>query len=612
MSAKYGKRSFARYPILWGLKEVGSLPNPDPTDTAEWNKSQVKPEDIHVDPVFEAERPGLKRQAQEWANLELNPDADLFVFVGRWSQQKGVDLIADVFPSVLEANPQVQLICVGPVIDLYGKFAALKLDKMMNVYPGRVYSKPEFTALPPYIFSGADFALMPSRDEPFGLVAVEFGRKGALCVGARVGGLGQMPGWWFTIESTTSKHLIHQFKIAIEGALKSKPEMRAVMRARAAKQRFPVAQWVEDLETLQSTAIKINQKRLDKGGRLGSSWNTPAQSRRNSLSQPRLATPTTATFASADSQSRASSPGGNQDRPIPNGGLGKRKGPGHREKKRLSKRDIGTPSNPITPGTFQFEDSSDEDHGYDTDEEGFTPSHSRNTSGSHSRNPSRSNEVTPSVPILPNDDRLPTVPFAPPGALPLLHSPAHPFSPDSPLTPSSDHLLLAPTLPYAKFSNPSVLSLPSVVGEKADYKLQNVSPFFTDPNKEYMNIFETKLEKLDGKTSEDQLCIEEYLVKSEKAWYGKMRAAEMGRSPASSVFHMKRLPTPNGSIFEEGRLSSDRGSVTDEFLLGNDYKPPTGLKRVLRLRVGDWPLYSILLAFVSSQRPRGESSRGPC
>ena len=65
----------------------------------------------------------------------------------------------------------------------------------MELYPDRVYSKPEFTALPPYLFSGADFALIPSRDEPFGLVAVEFGRKGALGVGSRLGGLGLMPGW---------------------------------------------------------------------------------------------------------------------------------------------------------------------------------------------------------------------------------------------------------------------------------------------------------------------------------------------------------------------------------------------------------------------------------
>ena len=94
-----------------------------------------------------------------------------------------------------EKYPSIQLITVGPVIDLYGKFAAKKLARLMEIYPDRVYSKPEFTALPPYLFSGADFALIPSRDEPFGLVAVKFGRKGALGVGFRLGGLGLMPGW---------------------------------------------------------------------------------------------------------------------------------------------------------------------------------------------------------------------------------------------------------------------------------------------------------------------------------------------------------------------------------------------------------------------------------
>jgi alpha-1,3-glucan synthase len=95
----------------------------------------------------------------------------------------------------MEKRPTIQVIAVGPVIDLYGRFAAEKLARLMEMYPDRVFSKPEFTALPPYLFSGADFALIPSRDEPFGLVAVEFGRKGALGVGSRLGGLGLMPGW---------------------------------------------------------------------------------------------------------------------------------------------------------------------------------------------------------------------------------------------------------------------------------------------------------------------------------------------------------------------------------------------------------------------------------
>ena len=140
-----------------------------------------------MDAAFEASRAELRRQAQEWAGLKQDPDAELFVFVGRWSMQKGVDIIADVFPSVLAQYPKVQLIAVGPVIDLYGQLAAIKLERLMEQYPGRVFSKPEFTQLPPFIFSGAEFALIPSRDEPFGLVAVEFGRKGALGVGARVG-----------------------------------------------------------------------------------------------------------------------------------------------------------------------------------------------------------------------------------------------------------------------------------------------------------------------------------------------------------------------------------------------------------------------------------------
>jgi alpha-1,3-glucan synthase len=179
VSKKYGKRSWARYPIFWGLSNIGNLPNPDPSDTAAWSNEQGNTSSkVIIDEKFEQDRAELKRKAQEWAGLAQKPNAELLVFVGRWSMQKGIDLIADIMPGVLRDNENVQLICVGPVIDLYGKFAALKLQTIAQKFPSRVYSKPEFTALPPFIFSGADFALIPSRDEAFGLVAVEFGRKG--------------------------------------------------------------------------------------------------------------------------------------------------------------------------------------------------------------------------------------------------------------------------------------------------------------------------------------------------------------------------------------------------------------------------------------------------
>jgi alpha-1,3-glucan synthase len=66
------------------------LPSNSPTDTESWDKQLAKEEDCQVDLEFEAGRADLKRQAQEWAGLEQNPDAELFVFVGRWSVQKGV------------------------------------------------------------------------------------------------------------------------------------------------------------------------------------------------------------------------------------------------------------------------------------------------------------------------------------------------------------------------------------------------------------------------------------------------------------------------------------------------------------------------------------------
>ena len=625
VSAKYGKRSFARYPILWGIDKVGSLPNPDPTDTAPWNKEQVKTSDIPVDQELEAAKPDLKRQAQEWAKLKEDPDADLFVFVGRWSQQKGVDLIADVFPSIMENNPKVQLICVGPVIDLYGKFAAMKFARMMEVYPGRVYSKPEFTALPPYIFSGADFALMPSRDEPFGLVAVEFGRKGALCVGARVGGLGQMPGWWFTIESTTTKHVIHQFKIAIQGALSSKPDARAIMRARAAKQRFPVAQWVEDLEKLQTTSIEISQRQVAKAGRQSlfspSATTTPGHSRRNTPAPSRRATPT-----HSRNVSRASSPvrdeyvpplpnGGHSRNvsrassnvrdegvpPLPNGGLGSRIGPGYK-KKRRSRSHVRAAGSGGSGAMSEAEDTSDEDAA---------------TTGT--RTPRRRSAfLEPAIPPSPQVKRMSgeSIPHPP-------FSPDFPSSPglSRPLIPSASGATLSENwFPDSGAANlgsslyqtnaESLLSLPAVTGGKDDYKLQHVSPFFTDPKKEFTAIFEEKLGKLNGKTSEDQLCIEDYLVKSEKTWFGKMRAAEMGKStmasPAPSVRRFDPLDSPEGSIFENNHFPMDDGEVMDEFLLGNNYVAPTGLKHILRLRIGEWPLYSILLAFVRVHFPQAD------
>ncbi|KAI4941950.1 hypothetical protein J4E91_010500 [Alternaria rosae] len=647
VSNKYGKRSYARYPIFWGLKEVGRLPNPDPSDTAPWEPEKEN-ENIVVDPAYEASRGDLRIQAQQWAGLEEDPHAELFVFVGRWSNQKGVDLIADVFPAVLEKHSNVQLICIGPVIDLYGKFAALKLGKMMEKYPKRVFSKPEFTALPPFIFTGAEFALIPSRDEPFGLVAVEFGRKGALGVGARVGGLGQMPGWWFTVESTTTKHMLHQFKSAIEEALESKTETRAIMRARSAKQRFPVAKWVEDLNTLQQTAIKIHNEKKD-----SSSKGIFRPRSRAAASQTSLQFPDESFFP----QSRAVSTdrlSNYEERPAEDDAevqesenyhttlrrglsLGVRSGPGHETRMNPSGDAITqvhkrrSPSR--TPDIHEYDPE-----GAITSSQGSMHDQEMFISREQAEADYRESERRLAVAALEGNSA---------GAYGLDSPPIDTFSESyrgrgrsrSPLaddeademlmrSPPTSGLLDPSSLPmrvrssHHRRNRSSALDLSTIKNASTtDFSLQKVDPTFEDKTGVYYTKFESMLNSLSGKTSENDLCVEQFLVDSEKEWFKRMRAERLGRGdrarsqdsrmglsprPAwpreslhsngsrSSSYSHYQSPSMNESDSEEA--SPRPSGEMDEFLLGANYQRPSLLKRWLQTRIGDWPIYSILLA----------------
>ncbi|KAF2194680.1 glycosyltransferase family 5 protein [Zopfia rhizophila CBS 207.26] len=586
VSKKYGKRSFARYPIFWGLSKIGSLPNPDPSDTAAWSKHDSLPNSVTIDNEQESHRRILRTEAQEWAGLQVDAEAELFVFVGRWSMQKGVDIIADVFPSILEKNPKAQLICVGPVIDLHGKFAALKLQRLMEIYPDRVCSKPEFTVLPPCIFSGAEFALIPSRDEPFGLVAVEFGRKGALGVGSRVGGLGSMPGWWFTIESVATKHLIRQFQNAIKAALASSQETRAEMRARSSLQRFPVAQWLEGLEKLQSGSIKMHQRVM--GARISSTPGTPTgifsplpSAPGSAFTSPSTTRPASRWGSRVGSRmtSRASSPT-REDGLM----MADRRRTGSFSNGRQQRRPVtlnlgsATPSAASTPAPSSPVPLTPTERG-----NGFSlfpiPSH---TSQTDLQNMDEHFHAGPS------DLRRGLSRHNSQDSNMSLSSSSESQSPIGTQTP-------IPSEPsYQMMSaNPSVLSLKTVVGDEKNYSLQKVEPFFTDSQGIYTRQFDKMLGGLNGRTSTNQLCIEEFITKSEKNWFGRFYDAKLGVKSAS--------PRITSIRENDSETASNEGTATDltavnEFELGADYAPPKGLRKFLQYRIGDWPLYSFLLA----------------
>ncbi len=527
--------------------------------------------------------------------------------------QKGIDIIADVFFSILKENPKTQLICVGPVIDLYGKFAALKLEKLVAEFPGRVFSKPEFTALPPCIFSGAEFALIPSRDEPFGLVAVEFGRKGALGVGSRVGGLGSMPGWWYTVESLTSKHLIHQFKQAIRSALASNQETRAQMRARAMVQRFPVQQWVENLDKLQANSIRINHHQQEHGSlghNLLRAFSPPASGGSTPTVASRVQTPimgrsgspvlgpvpsgralTSVNFA-LDALPRVESDRSLQSQARRSASLSGQEQQASRAASRTWYRatSAGTQLGALAmpENSFHFGDDNDVEVGPLWGSRRTSPSSSRPPSPS----PSQRNSSW-SFRRFGGSSNVPPSPSLPQSETPTEGSVADPARKDR-----------------DRFRYSAILD------QKKAFELQKVDVTFTDSQNEFYNNFSRKLDKLDASSSEGRLCIEEFLTKSEKTWFGRFHRAKLGMDPEAALPTtlpglMKWLkvkwqslrkgsePTDTVEDAPEGHQSTLETVGDTEFLLGDQYEPPSGIKKLLQKKIGDWQLYTFLLAFVS-------------
>lgn len=393
-------------------------------------------------------------------------------------------------------------------------------------------------------------------------------------------------------ESMTTKHLIHQFKLAIHDALSSKTETRAIMRARSAKQRFPVVQWVQDLETLQSTAIKKHERYSRRGYRFH--WIPPFYSRASaSLSAITPSSPRT-------SEAQTSGPETiSQDMSSP---FGSRTGPGH-TRRHPSQRNSSMTTGGRTSGVEESsDDESNISSAYGDQQVGLVQSPAIN------RTLQDSGDGRIHIGLDENSEQDVPPAFLRDG---MVNS-----RPDTPTVLSSGvststAVWTEDGLPSPPISTQnrdtaamSLLSIDSVVKEKQDYNLQKVSPFFTDSNNEYATNFERKLQNLNGKNSEDQLCIEEYLSKSEKDWFNRYRDVKLGRSPlggtpVSSVFRLKISHSHSPPRTPSRMDSPPDERPPDQFLLPKDYVPPSGLRRFLLRRIGDWPLYSILLGFVS-------------
>jgi alpha-1,3-glucan synthase len=414
-----------------------------------------------------------------------------------------------------------------------------------------------------------------------------------------VGGLGQMPGWWYTMyvlnfidlsfcnpnngqsESMTTKHLIRQLKQAIHEALGCTSSVRAIMRARSGKQRFPVAQWVEDLDKLHSLAIERHRKFSKYDFR--TSWTPKLKnnipSRRKSSEQAERGLTAHKNHSPRPllylRDLKKSSHQGLCRKPI----LQALRLLGIRPEKSLQKIGLSPQDNQAclrSPTDAQ-------------------PSHSFSSCV-------QSSGEAPILPPLLLREGVSLSQSDSPSTIGTNTSVSSGSTTPNPSTGFGSLLNHPVSVRHQHSSDLSLLSVDGIVREKQDFSLQKVNPFFTDSSKVYSTSFEKKLCNLNGKNSEGRLCIEKYLSKSEKDWFSKYRDVRMGRSPLSetsltSFFRIKVHSTT--STLTSSPTHTGGRKYPDEFALPDDYVPPSGVKRFLLRRIGDWPLYSILLALVS-------------
>lgn len=398
------------------------------------------------------------------------------------------------------------------------------------------------------------------------------------------------------------------------------------MRARSAKQRFPVAQWVEDLEVLQSTSIRIHSKALVKSH--GQPY-TPSgfNSSSRMLASPvypmtptGMQTPPVAhsregsysngnRFSSLGPQqintiiySRDPSPDRNEK---PKTGLSRQlslglcSGPGHvqHRRRKLRKSNIPTFEENITPVQTDAEDDSEDENipgFYGEDEYMLSPEEAEESrrmemlreqaagqafmpyrSSYNLRHASHSSFTAGPGTSSPGDD----------GLLP----PARPFAETSPATVSAARLyfLLTPSSATRRTLNckRSTRSSSRTARASTTNSSRNASRTSAARTRKHSSASRNfwKIVRRSGSTSsgtQDSAAV---------------TTRQLLLSPVVSAQHGLWARCPTTTCFFASGDEEQQNKEGDEFLLGEDYVPPSGLRKWMQLRIGDWPVYSFFL-----------------
>ncbi|MDH5526811.1 MAG: glycogen synthase GlgA [Nitrospirota bacterium] len=201
-------------------------------DTCEWDPHT----DPHLAAPFSADntsgRVANREAVQKALGLDTGDDP-LIGFVGRVTEQKGLDLLLGILPDLMARGVQLALLGSGDphMVD--------RLRQAAHDHPGRVGLATGFDEpLARRIYGGSDLFVMPSRFEPCGLAQLIAMRYGAPPVVHRVGGLADTVTAWESDPDTATGFVFQEARpeallSAIDRALsvwKDKKEFRALQQ----------------------------------------------------------------------------------------------------------------------------------------------------------------------------------------------------------------------------------------------------------------------------------------------------------------------------------------------------------------------------------------------
>jgi starch synthase len=153
-------------------------------DENEWDPSSDPHLSAHYDSSDLAPKAEVKRALQQRLALEINDKAPVLGVVSRLTYQKGLDMLLECLPKLLDGGAQLVVLGSGEA-DLERRY-----QQLAQRYPGRVSVTVRFDeALSHQVMAGADIFLMPSRFEPCGLNQMYGMRYGTPPVVRRTGGL---------------------------------------------------------------------------------------------------------------------------------------------------------------------------------------------------------------------------------------------------------------------------------------------------------------------------------------------------------------------------------------------------------------------------------------